>query len=116
MKGQKVVRNIYTLLGTTIVGGVVGAKSQSDSIVMWYMQLVHLGECEMMKFYKRNLLKDVKIYKLDSRRYCDLKKQNMVQFKIAIYKTEGIIDHIHTYVWEPLRVASWGRHVFCEFY
>lgn len=78
MKGQKVAKNIYTLLGTTVVGAVAAAESELDSIVMLHMQWGHLGEHGMMKFYKRNLLKCIKTYKLDSYKYYVLRKQNNV--------------------------------------
>ncbi|KAL6334742.1 hypothetical protein AAG906_021401 [Vitis piasezkii] len=42
MKGQKLAGNIYKLLGTTIVGGVATAESESDSIVLWHMRLGHI--------------------------------------------------------------------------
>ena len=37
MKGQKLARNIYKLLGTTIVGGVATVESESASTVLAYV-------------------------------------------------------------------------------
>ena len=60
----------------------------------------------MVKLHKRNLLKGIKTCKLDFCKYCVLGKQNMVQFKTAMHKTEGILDYVHIDVWGPTRVAS----------
>ena len=43
MKGQKIVRNIYRLLGTTIIDGAAFAEFESDSTVLWHMWLGHMG-------------------------------------------------------------------------
>ena len=75
MKGQKLAGNIYKLLGTTIVGGVATVKSESNSTILWHMQLGHMGERGMMELHKRNLLKDIKTCKLDFCKYCVFGKQ-----------------------------------------
>ena len=66
MKGQKLVGNIYKLLGTTVVGGVATAKSELDNTVLWHMQLGHMGERGTMELHKRNLLKGIKTCKMSS--------------------------------------------------
>ena len=48
MKVQKLAGNIYKLLGTTVVSGVATAESESNSTVLWHMQLGHMGERGMM--------------------------------------------------------------------
>ena len=62
----------------------------------------------MLELYKRKLLKGVKMYKLDFCKFYVLGKHNRVQFKIAIHKTEGILDYVHSDVWGPVRTASRG--------
>ena len=89
MKGQKLVGNIYELLGGTLVGGVATAEFESDSTVLWHMRLGHMGEHGMMKLHKRNLLKGIKTCKLDFCKYYVFGKQNKVQFKTTTQKTEG---------------------------
>ncbi|RVW73560.1 Retrovirus-related Pol polyprotein from transposon TNT 1-94 [Vitis vinifera] len=42
MKRQKLVGNIYKLLGTIIVGGVAIVESESDNTVLWHMRLGHM--------------------------------------------------------------------------
>ena len=111
MKRQKLAVNIYKLLGTTIVGGVATVEYELDSTVLWHMQLGHMGECGMMELHKRNLLKDIKTFKLDFYKYCVFGKQNKVQFKTTTYKTEGFLDYVHTNVWGPVRVASLGGNM-----
>jgi hypothetical protein len=65
MKGQKSSKNIYKLLGSTVVGGIASVESDSDCTVLWHMRLGHMSERGMLELHKRNLLKGVKMCKLD---------------------------------------------------
>ena len=66
----------------------------------------------MLELHKINLLKDVKMCKLDFCKFCVLGKQNWVQLKMATHKTEGILDYVNSDVWGPLRTALQGRHMY----
>ena len=66
----------------------------------------------LVELHKKNLLKDVKIYKLDFCKFCVMGKQNRVQFETATHKTEGILDYVHSDVWGPIRTASWKGHMY----
>ncbi|KAL6314158.1 hypothetical protein AAG906_011900 [Vitis piasezkii] len=99
MKGQKLAGNIYKLLGTTIIGGVATAESESDSTILGHMRLGHMGERGMMELHKRNMLKDIKTCKLDFCKYCVFGKQNKVQFKTITHKTKGVLDYVHADVY-----------------
>ena len=112
MKGQKLVGNIYKLLGTTIIRGVATIESESDNTVLWHMRLGHMGEHGMMKLHKRNLLKGIKTCKLDFCKYCVFGKQNKVQFKTTTHKIEEVLDYVHTNVWGLVRVASLGGSMY----
>ena len=59
MKGQKLAGNIYKLLGSIVVGGVTTVEFESDSTVLWHMQLGHMGERGIMDLYKRNLYQNM---------------------------------------------------------
>lgn len=96
MKGQKLPRNIYRLLGTIVVGGATIVESELGNTILWHMRLGHMSECEMTDLHKENLLKGVKTYKLDFCRHCVLGKQNKMQFKTTIHKIKRILDHVHT--------------------
>ena len=74
MKGQKLVVNIYKLMGTTIVGGATIVKLELDNTTLWHMQLGHTGERGMMKLHKRKLLKGIKTSKLEFCKHCVLGK------------------------------------------
>ena len=112
MKGQKLVGNIYKLLGTTVVDAVATAKSKLDSTVLQHMRFRHMVECGMRELHKRNLLKGIKTRKLDFCKYCVFGKQNKVQFKTATHKTKGVLDYVHTVVWGPVREASLGGNMY----
>jgi hypothetical protein len=94
MKGQKNSKNIYKLLGSILVGGITSMESDSNCTVLWHMWLGHMIERGMLEFHKRNLLKGVKMCKLDFCKFCILGKQNQVQFKTATHKIEGILDYV----------------------
>ena len=87
-------------------------ESETDNTVLWHMRLGHMSERGMVELHKRNLLKGIKTCTLDFCKYCVLGKQNRVQFKTAMHKTEGILDYVHTDVWGPTRVASQGGHMY----
>ena len=76
------------------------------------MRLGHMGERGMMELHKRNLLKGIKICKLDFCKYCVFGKQNKVQFKTTTHKIEEVLDYVHTNVWGPVRVASLGGSMY----
>jgi hypothetical protein len=86
MKGEKNSKNIYKLLGNTVVGGAASVESEFDNTVLWHMRLGH----------RRNLLKGVKTCKLEFCKFCVLGKQSRVQFKSAAHKTDGVLDYIHS--------------------
>ena len=44
MKGHKLARNIYKLMGATIVGGAAIIESELDNTTLWHMRLGHMGE------------------------------------------------------------------------
>ena len=44
--------SMYKLIRKAVIGGVADAKSDHDSIVLWYMRLGHLGENGMATFHK----------------------------------------------------------------
>ena len=78
IKGQEMVRNIYKLMGTTIVGGATTVETELDSTSLWHMQLGHMGEHGMMELHKKKLLKGIKTSKLEFCKYCVFGKQNKV--------------------------------------
>ena len=98
MKGQKLAGNIYKLMGTTIVGGVVTVESELEDTALWHMRLGNMGEHGMMELQKRKLLKGIKACKLDFCKYCVFGKQNKLQFKKTTQKTKEILDYVHTNV------------------
>ena len=59
MKEKMTTRNIYRLVGDTVVGGAAVAESDHDSTTLWHMRLGHLGESGMAELYKKGLLKGI---------------------------------------------------------
>jgi hypothetical protein len=44
MKGQKSSKNMYKLLGSTVVGRITFVEPKSDCTILWHMQLGHMSE------------------------------------------------------------------------
>ena len=112
MKGQRLVWNIYKLMGTIIVGGAATVEPELDSTALWHIRLGHMSERGMMKLHKRKLLKGIKTFTLDFCKYCVFGKQNKVQFKTSTHKTKGILNYVYTDVWGLVQIASLGGSVY----
>ena len=65
IKGQKLVGNIYKLMGTIIVGRAATIELELDSTTLWHVQLGNMGEHGMIKLHNTNLLKGIKTCKLE---------------------------------------------------
>lgn len=57
---------------------------------------------------KQGLLNGQSTSKLEFCEHCIFNKHKRVCFNIAIYKTKGILDYIHSDLWEPARTPSKG--------
>lgn len=65
---------------------------------------------------KQSLLKGVKTCKLEFCEHCILDKQTRVKFGTTIHRAQGTLDHVHTDIWGPTKVASLGgKHWFMSF-
>ena len=101
--------NIYKLLGNTIVGGVTVVESDNDNCTrLWHMRLDHLSERGMTELYK-NLLKDVKSYKLKFCEFCVLGKQSKIIFMTGQHTTGKILNYVYSDIWGPIRELSLDR-------
>ena len=69
MKEHKLERNIYKLMGNTIIGGAATVEPELDNTTLWHMWLGHMGERGMMELHKRKLLKGIKTCKLELCKY-----------------------------------------------
>jgi hypothetical protein len=96
MKGHINSKNIYKLLGSTVLGGIASVESEYDCTVLWHMRLGQMSERGMLDLHKKNLLKGIKTCKLDFCKFCVLGKQNWVKFKTATHKTKDILDYVHS--------------------
>ena len=64
----------------------------------------------------QELFKGAKTCKLDFCEQCVLGKEKRVKFGTSIHNIEGILDYIHTDIWEPTKTASLGgKHYFVTF-
>ena len=78
------------------------------------MRLGHTGELQALA--RQGLLKGVGTCKLEFCEYCVIGKKTKEKFGTTTHCTEGILDYVHTNVWEPTKTASiGGNHYFVTF-
>ena len=69
------------------------------------MHLGHMSGRGLQTLHKRSVLLDTK---LDLCKFCIMGRQRRVAFSTSQHKTRGLLDLIHTDVWELSPVASIG--------
>ena len=89
-------RNMYFLKGSTIVGGTTIGEVTLDTIRL----LEHAND--------NTLFESDKNCKFEVCEPCALEKQTKVKFGTIVHHTKGLLDYVHTNVWEPIHVASFG--------
>ena len=72
------------------------------------MRLGHMSEKGMTILSKKGCLGSAGTGKLEFCEHCVLGKQKKVSFSTAKHRTQGIVDYIHSDLWGPLRVPSFG--------
>ena len=68
------------------------------------MRLGHAGEKSLQILTKQGLLKGTKASKLEFCEHCVLGKQRRVKFGTAIHNAKGILDYVHSDVWDLPRL------------
>ncbi|KAH9688531.1 Integrase catalytic domain-containing protein [Citrus sinensis] len=91
-----------------IASTVSGKDADSEATKLWHMRLGHAGEKALQTLAKQDLLKGTNSCKLEFCEHCVSGKQTRVKFSSAIHDTKGILDYIHSDVWEPIKTASLG--------
>lgn len=98
IKGN-LVKGLYLLQGSTIFGVVSSSSSpnfDSNTIYLWHMHLERMSEVRISILSKCGFLSDHNIGELDFCEHCLYGKQTKVKFSIAIHKTKGTIEYIHS--------------------
>ncbi|KAG8492732.1 hypothetical protein CXB51_010465 [Gossypium anomalum] len=110
--------NLYYYQGSTVIGAVAATSGNKelDSMQLWHMKLGHASEKSLQILANQGLLKGAKAYKLKFCEHCVLGKQKRVKFGIAIHKTKGILEYVHSDVWGPSKTPLLGgKHYFVTF-
>nr|GFB38972.1 Gag_pre-integrs domain-containing protein [Tanacetum cinerariifolium] len=106
MKGIHKINNTYHYKGRTVVGTVAAVTDDdrnSKAVKLWHMRLGHAGEKSINLLIKQGLLKGLSSCKLDLCEHCINGKTTMVKFRTVIHKTQGILDYVHSDMWDPLK-------------
>ena len=104
--------NLYYLDRRTITGRVFISNSSDNNELdiskLWHMRLGHVGEKVLQSLVKQGILKDAKTRNVGFYEHCVLGKHTKVKFGTTIYRTEGILDYVHSDVWGPSKNVSFG--------
>jgi 5'-3' exoribonuclease 2 len=81
---------------------------ENDVTKLWHMRLGHMSEKGMHLLSKQGHLGKHGIGKLEFCKHCVFGKQKKVSFSTATHRTKGILDYIHSDLWGPSKVPSYG--------
>jgi len=109
MKGLR-QGSLYFLQGTTVIGSaaVYTTLANVDNMKLWHMRLGYISEKGMTILSKKGCLGSAGMGKLDFCEHSVDGKQKRVSFSTAKHHIQGIIDYIHSDLWGPSRVPSFG--------
>ena len=116
MKGHQKTAMLYVLQGATVTGDVVVASrslSDDDITKPWHMRLGHMSENGMAELSRRGLLDGQKTSKLQFCEHCVFRKQKQVRFSSGIHKLKGLLDYLHSDLWELQKYLLWEVLLIC---
>ncbi|XP_073130075.1 uncharacterized protein [Henckelia pumila] len=110
MKADNIVANLYVLMGEThkeaeLVVALVG--SGEESTVLWHRKLGHMSELGMKILSERKLLPGLTKVTLPFCEHCVTSKQPRLKFGTSIAKSKGILELIHSDVWQEPEFLLW---------
>jgi len=116
MKGAMVLMkgfrqgSLYLLQSTTVTGSVIVCtiSVDVDTTRLWHMRLGHMSEKVMSILSKKGYSSSARTSKLEFCDHCVLGKQKRVSFSTAKNCMQGILDYIHSNLWGPSKVSSFG--------
>jgi len=88
----------------------VASKKMSDGDLskLWHLRLGCMSLGGMTEISQRDLLNGHKVTDLQFCKHCVYGKTKRVRFSSGIHKTKGPLDYIHSDLWGPVRVTSFG--------
>ena len=87
---------MYFLKGSTIVSGVTNGEVDSNTI-------------RLLEYAIENtLFESHKYSKFEVCKPCALEKKIRVKFGTIVHHTKGMLDYVHSDVWGPIKVKSFG--------
>jgi 5'-3' exoribonuclease 2 len=106
---EKRIGNLYHLEGRTKINqSLVAIEGARDSIYLWYPRLGHMREKGIKVLVDHKSLPSLKFLNLNFCKYCFFGKQCRQKFKARRHIRKGILDYIHSDVWGPSPIVSFG--------
>ena len=111
MKAQRKSANLYVFQGQTVTSDIAVASnkmSNGDLSKLWHLRLGCMSLGCMTELSQRDLLNGHKVTDLQFCEHCVFGKTKRVRFSSDIHTTKGPLDYIHSDLWGPSRVTSYG--------
>lgn len=111
IKLKETLRNgLYFLQGCTAIDSVnVVTDPKSKQVSLWHKRLAHVSERGLLELQKQGLFGKEKVEDLPFCVHCILGKATKVRFNKAEHCIEGILDYIHSYLWESSTCCNTRR-------
>ncbi|KAK9103029.1 hypothetical protein Sjap_020283 [Stephania japonica] len=118
MKGEKVVANLYLLMGETLQEGeasVASSCSSERSAMIWHQKLGHMSEQGMKILVEKKLLPSLTKVSLPFCEHCVTSKQHRLKFNTSNSRSKAILELVHSDVWQAPITSIGGANYFVSF-
>lgn len=115
MKAEKVAANLYMLQGETLQEAEASVSSSScgeESTMMWHRKLGHMSERGLKILSELKLLPGLKMVSLPFCEQCVISKQHRLKFSTSSSRSRGILELIHSDVWQAPVTSLGGAKYF----
>jgi len=101
------------LLASTMISGekYISKQVEKDPSMLWYQRLDHIGENGLMTLTSIKMVDGIPSCSMGFGfcEHCLHEKQNWVSFESMGGRAKGILDLIHSNVFGPTPIASFGK-------
>nr|GEY20607.1 retrotransposon protein, putative, Ty1-copia subclass [Tanacetum cinerariifolium] len=100
---------VYSLDGHAKASELNASVEEKDSLAqVWHKRLGHISEARLHVLKKQGLFGKKSLGKLNFCENCILGKSHRVSFGVERHTTQGVIDYVHSDLWDPSQVESLG--------
>ena len=109
MKVDKTIATLYMLHRKTYQETEIYVANSREKLTMrWHHKLSHMLENGLKILYNQKLLPRLKTISLPFYEHCVIIKQHRLIFNRSTTRSKGILDFVHSNVWESLATSLGG--------